>query len=1270
MLKSYKIMLAAGAALALAGSVIGAPSWLDTGTTFSLEATASRMTGNGSDLFYLNSATAGTTKPLYRIDLATTTGSEMVYGLTPDITTLANGWQGIFFSKDKSSLYVAGDGAAATPATDSNALVKLDATTFAPDATFGTNGVYCAYARRGGTTILSDGRIIQFGLGHSAGDHTPRYDVVAADGSAATTFIWGDCTTGAEFTVDGQVVDGVFRSAVTDFGATAADDVIYAEKGGSVLKMTATGGDWTVTPTLSLVYLESPAAGATWQVGQQLTLDKEANQLIVGNQKDPYLRVIDLATYEVESYPVISGTGAANDGFLFATGIANNADGKKRLYVSGNFYNNHRAFVYKPVGTLAVTAPAGAQYSIDDGVTWVDAATTTVVDAGESITVKFSEVSGVTAPDQVVTVAQGKWEVVTPAYAAVFGVILTPDTAKWSLDGGVTWLDSGTTQACTMGDALNVTYSPVVGYFTPDPEVVNIDAAVVVRNVAYAQPVITATAGAGGAIAPAGAVTVAVGDSQTFTITPNTYYNIADVLVDGVSVGAVATYEFTNVDANHTIDASFAKQLAGSLTVTLEGAVADGRWSIDGGVTWYASGYTLSGFDAGQYLLEFLPVSGYKIPAPQQIAAAEGAVLTATGAYTAVSAFESWVPWKTYTIPVTLMPTPPATVAERIMVDVDGNVYIGGYGNSSTGGYMRSAAVYKYPFNNGAAPESLEVLAQADCGVYPPQWTTGGTQGYIGLAPDPAGGAYLHCDNGLCWSVKVNADGTTNTAFGPNGDGTRDFGANRYQCNASTADGESYVLGALWGGSFLVLDKNGANDIIATASVKGPVRNMTSSGNDVFFTLGAYTQIDKTYLDPVTSQVVTSKLALAPTTAGNMSGICYVPTDNTVACIGMVSRALEIFDGDSGQRLQNLSVTPQLSAGYNDVAYYSTPTKGEYLIALKHSVPAGYESVLIFKRGVTFTVDMGNAPAGAAWSLDGGQTWNTGTTATAAQLEDQTITFKEVAGYITPDPVTVASPETSYVLPDDSYVQLVADVTVTLTPDEVNPKGGWMLVQGAPEPGGITQWNASGYTETAVPYGQYTVTFRDVPGYNKPDDMLCSVTSTTAIQLTGVYKKVGLLTVTIIGADATARWSVDDWATSHVSGASLKLEAGDYTVKFNEVSGWTAPADVAVTIAGKDDAKSVLGEYIAQVGTISVSIDPADAVADGAAWSIDAGATWNNSGASVDVAPGPYTIVFKPLDELRWATPASQGVTVTSGVTTTATGIYSRFAGIFTYELF
>jgi len=79
---------------------------------------------------------------------------------------------------------------------------------------------------------------------------------------------------------------------------------------------------------------------------------------------------------------------------------------------------------------------------------------------------------------------------------------------------------------------------------------------------------ITASAGANGSISPSGAVPVASGGSATFTITPDAGYGVADVLVDGSSVGAVTSYSFNNVTSAHTIAASFVDATAPTVQVT------------------------------------------------------------------------------------------------------------------------------------------------------------------------------------------------------------------------------------------------------------------------------------------------------------------------------------------------------------------------------------------------------------------------------------------------------------------------------------------------------------------------------------------------------------------------------------------------------------------------------------------------------------------------------------------------------------------------------
>ena len=68
---------------------------------------------------------------------------------------------------------------------------------------------------------------------------------------------------------------------------------------------------------------------------------------------------------------------------------------------------------------------------------------------------------------------------------------------------------------------------------------------------------ITASASAHGTITPLGDTVLNGGDDQSYTITPEAHYHVEDVLVDGVSVGAVSTYTFSNVSADHTISVSF-----------------------------------------------------------------------------------------------------------------------------------------------------------------------------------------------------------------------------------------------------------------------------------------------------------------------------------------------------------------------------------------------------------------------------------------------------------------------------------------------------------------------------------------------------------------------------------------------------------------------------------------------------------------------------------------------------------------------------------------
>ena len=114
---------------------------------------------------------------------------------------------------------------------------------------------------------------------------------------------------------------------------------------------------------------------------------------------------------------------------------------------------------------------------------------------------------------------------------------------------------------------------------------------------------ITASSAAGGAIAPSGATTVVEGGEQTYTIITAPGYRVLDVLIDGVSIGAVETYTFSAVTADHTIDVAF--EPVPTYTIT---ATASNGGTID------PSG-TITVEEGADLTVTFLPQTGYSVTA-------------------------------------------------------------------------------------------------------------------------------------------------------------------------------------------------------------------------------------------------------------------------------------------------------------------------------------------------------------------------------------------------------------------------------------------------------------------------------------------------------------------------------------------------------------------------------------------------------------------------------------------------------------------------------
>ena len=107
----------------------------------------------------------------------------------------------------------------------------------------------------------------------------------------------------------------------------------------------------------------------------------------------------------------------------------------------------------------------------------------------------------------------------------------------------------------------------------------------------YSYYTIKATAGVGDSISPSGNVSVREGRDQTFTITPDKGYAVANVKIDGNSIGAVKSYTFENVSRTHTIEVVFMKANGNPQTGVFVD-VATGSyyedavdWAVENGIT-------------------------------------------------------------------------------------------------------------------------------------------------------------------------------------------------------------------------------------------------------------------------------------------------------------------------------------------------------------------------------------------------------------------------------------------------------------------------------------------------------------------------------------------------------------------------------------------------------------------------------------------------------------------------------------------------------------
>ena len=340
---------------------------------------------------------------------------------------------------------------------------------------------------------------------------------------------------GAHFDTTGEPNNNISQSS-SNFD-TAPDDSIILGAAGTV---TAPG----LAYHNGTVMVLHPAANPTVR----------ANIWITGNPHDTTNVMVAQGVYgngrvafATDSSPADDGT--ASNGANVFPGWAENAGNDSLIFLNATLWATRRApDLVAP--TVTVTAPNG-------GETWK-------VGSSHAITWSAADNIGVTSVDLAYSTDGG---------ASFPNPIATglgnSGTYAWSIPNTPT--GTARVRAIARDAAANSGSDASDANFTIDTWI------------------ITASAGPHGTIAPIGAVAVAQGASQGFTITPGGGYAIADVKIDGVSNGAIGSYSFTNVSSNHTIAASFADTLPPAVTVTSPNRGESWQTGSTHSITWTAS---------------------------------------------------------------------------------------------------------------------------------------------------------------------------------------------------------------------------------------------------------------------------------------------------------------------------------------------------------------------------------------------------------------------------------------------------------------------------------------------------------------------------------------------------------------------------------------------------------------------------------------------------------------------------------------------------------
>lgn len=261
------------------------------------------------------------------------------------------------------------------------------------------------------------------------------------------------------------------------------------------------------------------------------------------------------------------------------------------------------------------------------------------------------------------------------------------------------------------------------------------------------------------------------------------------------------------------------------------------------------------------------------------------------------------------------------------------------------------------------------------------------------------------------------------------------------------------------------------------------------------------------------------------------------------------------------------------------------------------------------------------------------------------------IEFNSYYGYNSPSAITVTLAAATTYTYNVTYSRLTGSLTYNITPSIAS----WRRV-------GTSTWRASGYTETDIYYGTYSVEFSNVDEYETPTIDQGIVINGDVIK-TKTYTASPPYTITVI--INMGKWKLVSDGIWRNSGDIINVPYGDQTITFENLDNYTKPDDI--NFNHKNDFKKYASTSITRryyftaayvknqnhtiYGWLQVNIVPTTAK-----WKLSTDTEWHNSNEKVMYNEGLHILEFSKVT--NYITPEDLIVTVTADQTTTQNIIY------------